>query len=705
MSYKLMKPAIIGLVSVFCVFTSYAQSVKLELSDFSKDTTGLARHLKEKVAELAELSSQQLSALDSDLEEQILSVANKETQLLSFWTIGFYLRDRTIYRPAIKLLEYALARSQDVASSKDVDITNTLADLYSKVGEPGKALDVLTSQLERFELRHDLEAQVQGHSLLGELYFKNDEYPKCLAECRKVDSLSRLMPGGPQGYMWNIWINSWNTSGLVWYRLKSYKKALVFFDSTKSIAQRKGDEFMEGLVIGNTALIYFDMEDFPKAIEGAKYDIWVSKRAKEFHNAANSAILLAKIYLKMNRYDFANHYLDSATLWRKPVYDGFARQYYTMKSKLAAANRKFEEAYQYQLKAIEVRDSIDKVVKPINLTKAISKASLAEREQNIELLKNKSLLQEKQLEFRNLLIISASLVLSLLLFSSILFYRRYSEKKRDGLILKEKNDEIESMLEEIQSQHETVVHQKEEIETLNTSLEELVKERTLELEKKNQELDTFIYRASHDIRRPISTILGLDNVFNLLVKDPVAHEIFGLVSSTAKSMDSMLYKMRMIYELNQVDETKEKIWLDQFIQKIVIGFEQDIQKKEIDFRSDCNNAVMEVNETLFTIVVKNLIENSIQFIRPDLVDKPFTRISCQIQENQIAIKFEDNGIGIEEDHLPKIFDLYFRGSSRSVGNGLGLYLVKKSLEKMGGSISVQSAFGKGTAFTIILPAH
>jgi signal transduction histidine kinase len=490
---------------------------------------------------------------------------------------------------------------------------------------------------------------------------------------------------------------------MVWYKMKAYKKALVYYDSTRNIARREGDEFMVGLVIGNSSLIYRDLGDFPKAIEGAVFDIRISKKARELHNAANSAIMLCNIYLATNQIDLAKAYLDSALAWHSPGYDSYARQYYTAKSKLAAATHKFEEAYQYQLKANQVRDSIDKVVKPIHLSKAIGKASLAERERNIELLKNKSLLQEQQLEFRNLLIISAFMVLGLLLFSSILYYRRYQQKRRDGLLLREKNNEIESMLEEIQSQHETVFSQKEEIETLNTSLEQLVKKRTLELEKKNQELDTFIYRASHDIRRPISTILGLDNVFKRLVKDPVADEIFNLVSSTARAMDSMLYKMRMIYELNQVDDSTEKIWVGQFVQKIKIGFEQDLQKKEISFITGCDNVAIETNEALFSMVLKNLIENSIQFTRPDLVEKPFIRIACQSRVDQLIITFEDNGIGIEEDHLPKIFDLYFRGTSRSTGNGLGLYLVKKALDRMDGTIAVRSKFGKGTTFTITLP--
>lgn len=698
-----MKKAILALSFLLVGYNGYSQSLSLGLSIFSKDSAGLSRHLTQKLSELGKLSNEKLTALESTLENQILSVPNKKVQFSAFWKIGLYFRDRRLHQPAIGFMENMLAIAQDDSNLETKECIDALAMLYKITGEPGKTLDVLTSYLEQLEKKHDLEGQARNHSMLADLYFQNDEFAKCLEECSKVDSLCRLIPGGPKGYLWNIWVNSWNTSGLTYYKLKNNTAALIYFDSTLRIAQRKGDDFMIGLVNGNRSPIYIDIGDYPKAIEGSKSDIRSSKKNGDLSNAANSALLLCRVYTIIRRFDLAQLYLDSATMWYPSEMNGYAReQFYMVKSRLAAATGHFEEAYKLLLKDKAIRDSINKVVRPIYLTKAISKANLAEREQKIELLKNKSLLQEKQLQLRNVLIGSSIIVLGLLLFSSVVYYRRYEQKKRDSLILKEKNDDIESMLEEIQSQHETVVNQKEEIETLNTSLEELVQRRTAELEKKNQELDTFIYRASHDIRRPITTILGLDNVFKLLVKDPVAEELFTLVSTTAKSMDNMLYKMRLIYELNQVDDSREKIWLDQFMQKAIIWMEQELQKKEIDLRTECTNVAIEGNDTLLSIVMKNLIENSIQFTRPDLVEKPFIRIACQSQADQVVITVEDNGIGIEEDQLSKIFDLYFRGTSRSNGNGLGLYLVKKALERMGGTIAVQSTFGKGTKFTILL---
>lgn len=690
-------------LAVFILFQASGQSLQLELSRFSKDTSGIHRYFKLKKAELTKLPSDVIAGADEEWENQILKVPNKKAQFTAFWEIGLYFRKRGFHQQAIRFLENILVLAHDDQVFDSDDCAIALADLYRMTGEPGKSLDVLSSQITRLKEKHNLEELARFHSSRGDLYFQNEEYDKCLEEYKTVDSLCRKLPEEPKGYRWNIWVNSWNTAALTYYKLNKPALALVHYDSTIKIAQRKGDEFMVGLAKGNSAPIYIDMGDYPKAIEGVMYDFRASKKSHEWQSAGSACVTLAEIYTHMRRFDLAQHYLDSAAKWYPPTMSGYSKEaFYLAKSKLAAATGHFEAAYQFLLRDRNIRDSINKVIRPVTLSKAISKANLAEREQKIELLRNKSLLQEKQLELRNVLIGSGIVVSALLLFSSVVYYRRYEQKRRAGLILKEKNDEIESMLEEIRSQHETVVNQKEEIETLNASLEVQVKKRTEELEKKNQELDTFIYRASHDIRRPITTLLGLDNVFRLLVKDPVAAELFTHVSTTAKNMDRMLNKMRLIYELNQIDDSRDTIWIDQFVPKVIIGMEQDIQEKGIDLRSECSNVSIEGNEALLSIVMRKLIENSIQFTRQDDHEKPFIRVACQALEEEVIITVEDNGIGIEESTLPKIFDLYYRGTSRSTGNGLGLYLVRKALERMGGSVSVQSTFGVGTTFRIVL---
>jgi signal transduction histidine kinase len=101
------------------------------------------------------------------------------------------------------------------------------------------------------------------------------------------------------------------------------------------------------------------------------------------------------------------------------------------------------------------------------------------------------------------------------------------------------------------------------------------------------------------------------------------------------------------------------------------------------------------------VVFQNLIENSINFRNPEV--SPWIKVSVQSIHNLVNVCYEDNGIGIDAKQLDKIFDLYYRGTDRSRGNGMGLYLTKKSLQKIGGDIVVTSTLGSGTTFTISLP--
>ena len=79
------------------------------------------------------------------------------------------------------------------------------------------------------------------------------------------------------------------------------------------------------------------------------------------------------------------------------------------------------------------------------------------------------------------------------------------------------------------------------------------------------------------------------------------------------------------------------------------------------------------------------------------------RIEVSSDAQHTHITFADNGIGIEKDNLPKIFDMFYRATEQSNGSGIGLYIVKNTIEKLGGSIAVESEVGTGTTFTIILP--
>lgn len=114
------------------------------------------------------------------------------------------------------------------------------------------------------------------------------------------------------------------------------------------------------------------------------------------------------------------------------------------------------------------------------------------------------------------------------------------------------------------------------------------------------------------------------------------------------------------------------------------------------------NLVINTDLYRLRVVLTNLIANAIKYA--DLTKgKPFVNVSFENRVDKKVIVVKDNGIGIEKDQLPKIFDMFYRASVTSCGSGLGLYIVQESIKKLNYDIEVQSTFGEGSTFSVVIP--
>ncbi|MFO0505768.1 MAG: sensor histidine kinase, partial [Chryseotalea sp.] len=104
--------------------------------------------------------------------------------------------------------------------------------------------------------------------------------------------------------------------------------------------------------------------------------------------------------------------------------------------------------------------------------------------------------------------------------------------------------------------------------------------------------------------------------------------------------------------------------------------------------------------TLLTLILENLIENSILFCG---MENSFVKIICYKEKGKLIVEVHDNGQGIQEEYLPKIFDMYFRANVSSRGNGLGLYIVRKAVDKLHGDLHISTVLHEGTTIKVIIP--
>jgi PAS domain S-box-containing protein len=226
------------------------------------------------------------------------------------------------------------------------------------------------------------------------------------------------------------------------------------------------------------------------------------------------------------------------------------------------------------------------------------------------------------------------------------------------------------------------------------------------LEFTNQELDTFVYRASHDLRGPIVSMAGLHNLLSMGEHNTQTQEYLQMLHQSIHRLDTILRELTDLLKIKEIEIKKEPINFQHLINQVklnlislenyqYVNWEIDIDPKALTVESD---------ENLLRIIVQNLAENSINFARTNR-NKPYLAIKITVNAENTLLKMtiEDNGCGITEEALPKIYNMFYRGIETSKGSGLGLYILKNALEKLGGTIEVKTVFGLGTTFEITIP--
>jgi PAS domain S-box-containing protein len=228
-------------------------------------------------------------------------------------------------------------------------------------------------------------------------------------------------------------------------------------------------------------------------------------------------------------------------------------------------------------------------------------------------------------------------------------------------------------------------------------------DRNEDLLKINAELDRFVYSASHDLRAPISSLLGLIEVARL-EKDMGNME--KLLDMQKKSLLRLDHFIKDIVDHSRNTRLKIEPSSINFASMVNASFEQ---LQFMDNVSRIKRTItIEQDGTIYTaatrleIILKNLISNAVKYA--DLrKENPYLHVQVKADRAYAEISIKDNGEGIPEDARPKIFDMFYRASSNGTGSGLGLYIVKEAIQKIGGNIRVDSEYGSGTEFTVRIP--
>ncbi|WP_339657727.1 PAS domain S-box protein [uncultured Maribacter sp.] len=240
-------------------------------------------------------------------------------------------------------------------------------------------------------------------------------------------------------------------------------------------------------------------------------------------------------------------------------------------------------------------------------------------------------------------------------------------------------------------------------DTKRKEAEEALELQNIQLKKANSELDSFVYSASHELRAPLASVLGLINLILIEENEPGLVTNLTMMEKSIKRLDSFIMDiieysrnkhlkihLETINFTNLIESSLENFWYLENMSQLKFNI---IVDDKIEFVSDSKR---------ISILLNNFISNAIKY--HDLNKNiPTVWVNIKTTKKEAIIEIKDNGLGIAEEQLDKIFNMFYRISSQIMGSGIGLYIVKEVLAKLNGTIEVESELGEGSMFILKIP--
>jgi signal transduction histidine kinase len=292
-------------------------------------------------------------------------------------------------------------------------------------------------------------------------------------------------------------------------------------------------------------------------------------------------------------------------------------------------------------------------------------------------------------------ILLLQIFIGVLSISTIILSATVKERAEAQLKLLKFNENLEEMVKartkELDGQVDT-----------RKKAEEKLKGSNEELSKRNLELDNFVYSVSHDLRAPIASVLGLINLAKMDEDMAMKDAYLDMINNSALQQDEFIKEILDQSRNSRLEIRREEVSFKELIEET---FEQ------LRFATTTGNLVdksikVQQNKPFYCdswrikVILNNVISNAIRYRNGK---DPVIKVEVKIEDQLAKIIVEDNGRGISKDHLDKVYDMFYRATDNGAGSGLGLYIVKETIDKLMGSIKIESKEGKGTKVMFEIP--
>jgi len=480
------------------------------------------------------------------------------------------------------------------------------------------------------------------------------------------------------------------------YKTDNYHEGLRYLLDCLQTYRLLVDYHNEARVLKSMGTIYEYFGDINNAISSYESSITAGRFAMDLNLESNAYNPLSGIYLKQGKIDLAKKLIDRSIALKKQTGDvrgmGFAvygrGKVFLKKGDLEAARNDFHDA----LKTHEAMGE------KLGIGMASYKLGLTYKELGE---------YDKAHQYLNsALEIGKANNISFVCFKT--YYTLYQLAK------------VQSNTAESMSYLEEYIHLKESVINYSTynvikSYENIAKIEALEnqakiqkeksdiVESKNIELDSFFYRVSHDLKGPISSLMGLHNLAKMEVTDETASKYFDMYQSQIMRINNIVMELINLTRMSHMEENKQKIDFNTLVKDCINSYHYLPEFKKIKFTEEIDQELLFYSEwSIINTILQNLIENAIKYQRPE-EPEPSIRVVILKDNESVQISVEDNGQGISQEHQKKIFDMFYRGTESSQGTGLGLYILKRAVERLKGEVTLHSEVGLGSIFNVVLP--
>ncbi|MFT6843493.1 MAG: PAS domain S-box-containing protein [Psychroserpens sp.] len=241
--------------------------------------------------------------------------------------------------------------------------------------------------------------------------------------------------------------------------------------------------------------------------------------------------------------------------------------------------------------------------------------------------------------------------------------------------------------------------------TNQVDTENAIRKQNLALRKINQELDQFVYKTAHDLRAPLTNLTGLIGIMRMEQNPQVLNSYFDLQEKSIQKLDNFIQKITANTKNSRLSLLNEKLDFPIIVDEVLRAhyFFENSEKiskilniqRDLDFYGDSERV---------KIILNNLVSNAIEFC--DLSkENPKIEIEISAINGLTRLRVRDNGVGIEEQYQPKVYDMFYRAHKKAEGAGIGLYIVKETVKKLNGSIHLASELDEFTEINVFLPSN